>query len=65
MGFISSVRFWLGFQLETVRTFKIEKVYICTMPSQNNIHTRTFRSNYKRNPYGLAAPRLCSGDFNL
>jgi hypothetical protein len=34
MGFISSVRFWLGFQLETVRTFKIEKVYICGMPSQ-------------------------------
>ena len=34
MGFISSVRFWLGFQLETVRTFKFEKVYICGMPSQ-------------------------------
>ena len=47
MGFISLVRFQLGFWLETVRDFIIQKVYICAMPRQNHITSRTFRSDSK------------------
>jgi len=61
----NSVRIRLESGLFSVRGHCAKKVYVCTMPSQKNINTRTFRSNYKRNPYGLAASRLCSGDFNL